>query len=126
MSTVAIPRRALIGLLSFARVILIARTVSRKHFKNVSTFIGEPDSRAQVSALEDNVKEFGLTYFGMNDKRQGESLRNLSLPRVNSSRGIYSDLQVSFTLSDLSRASPFQVQLSSAVTRTPPVSVVSR
>lgn len=24
-------------------------------------------------ALEDNVKEFGLTYFGMKDKRQGTS-----------------------------------------------------
>ncbi|KAK8864360.1 3-isopropylmalate dehydratase, large subunit [Kwoniella newhampshirensis] len=46
-------------------------TVSRKNFKSVSTFIGETDSRAQVVALEDNVKEFGLTYFGMDDKRQG-------------------------------------------------------
>ena len=25
----------------------------------------------QVTTLEDNVKAFGLTYFGMNDKRQG-------------------------------------------------------
>lgn len=25
-----------------------------------------------MAALEDNVKEFGLTYFGMDDKRQGE------------------------------------------------------
>ena len=25
----------------------------------------------QVMALEENVKEFGLTYFGMDDKRQG-------------------------------------------------------
>lgn len=24
--------------------------------------------------MEDNVKEFGLTYFGMNDRRQGESV----------------------------------------------------
>ncbi|OXM82123.1 3-isopropylmalate dehydratase, large subunit [Cryptococcus neoformans Bt63] len=46
-------------------------TISRKNFKNVNTFIGEADSRAQVAALEDNVKEFGLTYFGMSDKRQG-------------------------------------------------------
>lgn len=46
-------------------------TVPRKNFKSISTFIGEPDSRAQCAALEDNVKEFGLTYFGMDDKRQG-------------------------------------------------------
>ncbi|WVQ72395.1 3-isopropylmalate dehydratase, large subunit [Cryptococcus sp. DSM 104548] len=46
-------------------------TISRKNFKNVNSFINEADSRAQVAALEDNVKEFGLTYFGMNDKRQG-------------------------------------------------------
>ncbi|KAF4620060.1 hypothetical protein D9613_005478 [Agrocybe pediades] len=46
-------------------------TVSRKNFKSVETFISEPDSRAQCAALEDNVKEFGLTYFGMKDRRQG-------------------------------------------------------
>lgn len=46
-------------------------TISRKQFKSISTFISEPDSRAQVGALEENVKEFGLTYFGMGDRRQG-------------------------------------------------------
>ncbi|TEB35490.1 aconitase [Coprinellus micaceus] len=46
-------------------------TVSRKNFVSVSDFIAEPDSRAQCAALEDNVKEFGLTYFGMKDRRQG-------------------------------------------------------
>ncbi|KAK7049689.1 3-isopropylmalate dehydratase [Paramarasmius palmivorus] len=46
-------------------------TASRKGFSNVQSFIQEPDSRAQVVALEENVKEFGLTYFGMTDKRQG-------------------------------------------------------
>ncbi|WRT66316.1 3-isopropylmalate dehydratase, large subunit [Kwoniella shivajii] len=46
-------------------------TASRKNFKDVTSFIVEADSRMQVSALEDNVKEFGLTYFGMSDKRQG-------------------------------------------------------
>ncbi|KDQ64679.1 hypothetical protein JAAARDRAFT_28316 [Jaapia argillacea MUCL 33604] len=46
-------------------------TVSRKNFKSVETFIAEPDSRAQCVALEENVKEFGLTYFGMTDRRQG-------------------------------------------------------
>ncbi|GMK54585.1 hypothetical protein CspeluHIS016_0111710 [Cutaneotrichosporon spelunceum] len=46
-------------------------TVSRKAFKSVGTFIEEADSRAQVEALEENVKKFGVTYFGMTDKRQG-------------------------------------------------------
>lgn len=50
---------------------MLYSTISRKNFKNANTFIGEADSRAQVAALEDNVKEFGLTYFGMSDKRQG-------------------------------------------------------
>jgi 3-isopropylmalate dehydratase len=47
------------------------RTASRKNFTTIESFITEPDSRAQVSSLEDNVKEFGLTYFGMKDRRQG-------------------------------------------------------
>ncbi|KAF8974384.1 aconitase [Flammula alnicola] len=46
-------------------------TTSRKNFVSVETFIAEPDSRAQCAALEENVKEFGLTYFGMKDRRQG-------------------------------------------------------
>ncbi|KAJ6629182.1 aconitase family-domain-containing protein [Mycena sp. CBHHK59/15] len=46
-------------------------TVSRKNFTSVDSFITEPDSRAQCAALEENVKEFGVTYFGMTDKRQG-------------------------------------------------------
>lgn len=46
-------------------------TVSRKNFTSVQSFIAEPDSRAQCQALEENVKEFGLTYFGMTDRRQG-------------------------------------------------------
>ncbi|KIM91007.1 hypothetical protein PILCRDRAFT_58436 [Piloderma croceum F 1598] len=46
-------------------------TLSRKNFTNAASFITEPDSRAQCTALEDNVKEFGVTYFGMTDRRQG-------------------------------------------------------
>ncbi|KAI9508650.1 aconitase [Russula earlei] len=46
-------------------------THSRKNFSSVQSFINEPDSRAQCIALEENVKEFGLTYFGMTDRRQG-------------------------------------------------------
>jgi len=33
--------------------------------------ITEPESKLQVDTLGDNVKEFGLEYFDMNDKRQG-------------------------------------------------------
>ncbi|KAI9496768.1 3-isopropylmalate dehydratase [Zychaea mexicana] len=46
-------------------------TTSRKTFKNVSSFIDEADSRTQCETLEQNVKEFDLTYFGMEDDRQG-------------------------------------------------------
>ncbi|KIO12789.1 hypothetical protein M404DRAFT_123627 [Pisolithus tinctorius Marx 270] len=45
-------------------------TVPRKNFKSVGTFVTEPDSRAQCLAIEENVKEFGLTYFGLSDRRQ--------------------------------------------------------
>jgi len=33
--------------------------------------IDDPFSRAQVGALEDNARTFGLTFFGMQDRRQG-------------------------------------------------------
>ncbi|GME92592.1 unnamed protein product [Ambrosiozyma monospora] len=46
-------------------------TVSRKNFKSIATFIKQDDSRLQVQTLEDNVKAFDLTYFGMTDSRQG-------------------------------------------------------
>ncbi|PFH52867.1 hypothetical protein AMATHDRAFT_139381 [Amanita thiersii Skay4041] len=46
-------------------------TDSRKNFTTIGSFIAEPESRAQCAAMEDNVKEFGLTYFGMKDRRQG-------------------------------------------------------
>lgn len=46
-------------------------TASRKEFKSASTFIKEADSRLQCVTLEENVQKFGLTYFGMTDKRQG-------------------------------------------------------
>ncbi|WEW59542.1 3-isopropylmalate dehydratase [Emydomyces testavorans] len=46
-------------------------TTSRKTFKNVSDFVQEADSRLQCLTLEENVKDFGLTYFGLGDKRQG-------------------------------------------------------
>ena len=46
-------------------------TTSRKKFKSVETFLTEAQSRAQVMALEQNVQNFELPYFGMADKRQG-------------------------------------------------------
>ena len=46
-------------------------TTSRANFKNVAQFIEEADSRTQCVTLEDNVKDFGLTYFGLGDERQG-------------------------------------------------------
>lgn len=46
-------------------------TSDRSGFKNVEEFIKEDDSRIQVQALEKNVEEFGLNYFGMDDSRQG-------------------------------------------------------
>jgi 3-isopropylmalate dehydratase len=47
------------------------RTSIRDPKKSMSSQIFQADSRAQIEALEDNVKEFGLTYFGFGDRRQG-------------------------------------------------------
>ena len=46
-------------------------TTDRSSYLSASTFIEEPESRVQVTTLEENVNEFGLTYFGMDDIRQG-------------------------------------------------------
>ena len=46
-------------------------TSDRSMFESVATFIKEVESQTQVLALEDNVEEFGVAYFGMDDKRQG-------------------------------------------------------
>ncbi|KAH7165623.1 aconitase family-domain-containing protein [Dactylonectria macrodidyma] len=46
-------------------------TASRKGLKDIGSFIEEDDSRTQCVTLEENVKDFGLTYFGLSDKRQG-------------------------------------------------------
>ncbi|KIJ64871.1 hypothetical protein HYDPIDRAFT_111528 [Hydnomerulius pinastri MD-312] len=43
-----------------------ARTNAR-----LDDLIAEPESRAQCIELEKNVKEFGLSYFGLKDRRQG-------------------------------------------------------
>lgn len=39
--------------------------------KDIGSFIDEADSRTQCLTLEENVKAFGLTYFGLGDERQG-------------------------------------------------------
>lgn len=46
-------------------------TTPRTNFKDIDTFIEQEDSKLQVKTLEENVKEFGVTYFGMSDDRQG-------------------------------------------------------
>ncbi|KAK5108029.1 hypothetical protein LTR62_008864 [Meristemomyces frigidus] len=46
-------------------------TTPRKNFKNISQFVEEDTSRLQCETLEQNVKDFKLTYFGLGDKRQG-------------------------------------------------------
>ncbi|KAF2113260.1 3-isopropylmalate dehydratase-like protein [Lophiotrema nucula] len=46
-------------------------TSSRKNLTTTGKFIEEADSRTQCVTLEDNVKAFDLTYFGLGDKRQG-------------------------------------------------------
>lgn len=46
-------------------------TKSRKGIKDIATFVEEEDSRLQCLTLEENVKDFGITYFGLGDKRQG-------------------------------------------------------
>ncbi|KAF7291890.1 3-isopropylmalate dehydratase [Mycena indigotica] len=38
---------------------------------DLEVLIADPESRAQCSTLEDNVKEFSLPFFGLHDKRQG-------------------------------------------------------
>ncbi|KAJ6571990.1 aconitase family-domain-containing protein [Mycena capillaripes] len=39
--------------------------------KGVRRLGADPESRAQCAALDANVKDFGLSYFGLQDKRQG-------------------------------------------------------
>lgn len=46
-------------------------TESRKNFVSTASFIKQQDSRLQVETLEQNVKDFDVTFFGMTDDRQG-------------------------------------------------------
>ncbi|RMZ80172.1 hypothetical protein DV737_g3082, partial [Chaetothyriales sp. CBS 132003] len=46
-------------------------TTPRKNFTTVADFVKEKDSRLQCVTLEENVKKFGLTYFGLGDQNQG-------------------------------------------------------
>ncbi|KAF8217809.1 aconitase [Mycena galopus ATCC 62051] len=46
-------------------------TAPRKGASDLKVLIADPESRAQCAALERNVRDFGLSYFGLQDKRQG-------------------------------------------------------
>ncbi|TKY87469.1 hypothetical protein EX895_003483 [Sporisorium graminicola] len=46
-------------------------TASRKSYKDTKSFVEQADSRTQCLTLEENVKAFGLTFFGLSDNRQG-------------------------------------------------------
>lgn len=46
-------------------------TTDRSELVDVQTFIKETASRTQVLQMEQNVKDFGIKYFGMQDERQG-------------------------------------------------------
>lgn len=46
-------------------------TISRKSYKETKSFVEEAESRTQCVTLEENVKAFGLTFFGLSDNRQG-------------------------------------------------------
>lgn len=46
-------------------------TVPRDNYHDTASFVKEADSRLQCLTLEQNVKDFGLTFFGLSDKRQG-------------------------------------------------------
>ncbi|KAI7497748.1 3-isopropylmalate [Hortaea werneckii] len=46
-------------------------TTTRKHYKNITQFVEENESRLQCETLERNVKDFNVNYFGLDDDRQG-------------------------------------------------------
>ncbi|KNC82285.1 3-isopropylmalate dehydratase [Sphaeroforma arctica JP610] len=46
-------------------------TSDRSQYKSAKTFIKEKDSLVQVSALEQNVADFGLTYYALGNRKQG-------------------------------------------------------
>ena len=46
-------------------------TTDRSELVDIQTFIKETASRTQVLQMEQNVKDFGIKYFGMEDERQG-------------------------------------------------------
>lgn len=53
-------------------------TTSRKNFTTAAAFISDPESRLQVSTLNDNIEAFKLPYFGLADQRQGIGTLSLS------------------------------------------------
>ncbi|KAL5508036.1 LEU1_1 [Sanghuangporus vaninii] len=46
-------------------------TSPRAHVSRLEEYIDDPDAKAQCIEMEDNMKDFGITYFGLKDRRQG-------------------------------------------------------
>ncbi|KAL5487830.1 LEU1_2 [Sanghuangporus weigelae] len=46
-------------------------TLPRTHVSRIEEYIDDPDAKAQCIEMEDNMKDFGITYFGLKDRRQG-------------------------------------------------------
>lgn len=49
------------------------RTASRAGDVAAGTYIQDPTSRAQLSALEKNMRRSGIPYYGLSDERQGDT-----------------------------------------------------
>ncbi|KAL5530200.1 LEU1_1 [Sanghuangporus sanghuang] len=46
-------------------------TLPRAHVSRIEEYIDDPDAKAQCIEMENNMKDFGITYFGLKDRRQG-------------------------------------------------------
>ncbi|ODQ66504.1 hypothetical protein NADFUDRAFT_23691 [Nadsonia fulvescens var. elongata DSM 6958] len=46
-------------------------TTKRTNFTDIASFVKADQARLQCTTLEQNVKDFGVRYFGLNDARQG-------------------------------------------------------
>ncbi|EJD01217.1 aconitase [Fomitiporia mediterranea MF3/22] len=46
-------------------------TDPRMNLLRIDEYINDPDAKAQCIEMEKNVKDFGITYFGLKDRRQG-------------------------------------------------------
>ncbi|EJC99654.1 uncharacterized protein FOMMEDRAFT_142649 [Fomitiporia mediterranea MF3/22] len=46
-------------------------TNPRMHFSSIDEYITDPDSKVQCIDMEKNVRDFGVNFFGLQDRRQG-------------------------------------------------------